>query len=126
MANLARTHGKLGKYTGGNELQIQAQQAQSTVFGGEHPDKIKTMSNVEQAQETQMLDARSTVPEEETDSIQVVLNPLAAAILPDTILKPGKKVSNLVKRISRFKSKITYSFLKKERLSNGGFAGTSS
>jgi hypothetical protein len=64
MIGLASTYYKLGKYTEGEKLQIQAQEAQSRVFGDEHSCKIKTMPNVEDAQDTQVLDARSTVPEE--------------------------------------------------------------
>ncbi|KIJ97535.1 hypothetical protein K443DRAFT_9810 [Laccaria amethystina LaAM-08-1] len=130
IANLAATCRNLGKHTGGEELQIQGQQAQSRALGGEHPDKTKTMSNVEQAQETQVLDGRSTVYEEETsNSIQVLLNPPGAAILPDTIINSEKKVhgpSNLAKRLSKFKSRITYLFHKKEHLDVGGFGGISS
>jgi hypothetical protein len=50
------------------------------------------MPNVKDAQDTEVLDARSTVPEEETfDSAQVVLNPTVQAVLPNTIINPDKK-----------------------------------
>jgi hypothetical protein len=53
---------------------------------------MKTMPNVKDAQDTQVLDARSTVPEEETlDLVQVVLNPQVQAVLPDTMFNPDTK-----------------------------------
>jgi len=92
MENLAAMYQNLGKYTEGEKLQIQAQEAQSQVFGGEYPHKIMTMPNVKDAQDTEVLDARSTIPEEETlDSVQVVLSPPVQTVLPDTIINPEKK-----------------------------------
>ena len=73
MTNPVATYRCLEKYNKGKRLQIQVQQVQNTLFGGEHSHKINTMSSVKVAQETQVLDARSTVYEEETShSILVV------------------------------------------------------
>jgi tetratricopeptide (TPR) repeat protein len=92
MRDLASTYYKLGKYTEGEKLQIQAQEAQSRVFGEDHSHKTKTTPNIEDAQDTQVFDARSTVPEEEiSDSVQLVLNPPVQAVLPDTVINPEKK-----------------------------------
>ena len=55
----------------------------------EHSHTIKTVPNVEDAQDIQVLDARST--EETLDSLQVVLNPPVQAVLPDTIINPETK-----------------------------------
>ena len=50
------------------------------------------MPNVKDAQGAQALNARSTVPEEETlDLVQLILTPPAQAVLPDTIIKPEKQ-----------------------------------
>ena len=62
----AATYKCLGKHTDGEKLHIQAQEVQSRVFEGEHSHKINTISKVEEVQETQVLDTRTTVPEEET------------------------------------------------------------
>ena len=73
-----------GKYTEREKLQIQAQEAQSRHFRGEHVHTIKTMSNVQEALESEVLNARSTVPEEEIPgSIQIDLNSPPLAVLPD-------------------------------------------
>ncbi|KIJ93719.1 hypothetical protein K443DRAFT_684247 [Laccaria amethystina LaAM-08-1] len=136
MGDLASTYYNLGKYTEGEKLQIQAQEAQSRVFGEEdsvtnhpHSHKMKTMPNVKDAQDTQVLDARSTVPEEETlDLVQVVLNPQVQAVLPDTMFNPDTKVhfsSKLAKRFSKIKFKIAHSFHKDKDLDDN-FAGPSS
>jgi len=92
MTNLAATYQNLGKYAEGQKLQIEAQEPQSRVFGGEHSHKIKTMPNAQDPHDTQVLDARITVPEEETlDSAQVILNPLVQAVVPDIMINPEKK-----------------------------------
>ena len=62
MGNLAATYVNLGKYSEGDKLQIQAQEAQSKAFVGEHSHQIKSMLSVEEAQ---VLNTRRTVPEEE-------------------------------------------------------------
>ena len=50
------------------------------------------MPKFEDALDTQVLDARSTVPEGDTShSVQVVLHPSVEAVLPDTIINPEKK-----------------------------------
>ena len=90
ISNIAATNHSLEKYTQAEKLEIQAQEAQRRVFGAVHSHKIKTMFNAKEAQETQVLHVRSTVPKEEMlASIQPVLNPLAA--LPDTTMNPGEK-----------------------------------
>ena len=66
MTNLVATYKCLEKHNKEKKLQVQVQQVQNTLFGRENSHKIKTMSSVEVAQETQVLDARSTVYEEET------------------------------------------------------------
>ena len=71
MMNLAATYKCLERYAEGEILQIQAQEAQSKFFAGEPFHKINTMSNVKESQESQVLGARS--------------------VLPDTIMNPGKK-----------------------------------
>ena len=92
MENLAATYYDLGKHREGEKLQIKAQEAQSHISGGEHSHNVMSMSNVEESQDTQVLDAWSMVSEEGiSDSIQVVLNPSAVAILPHTIINPKKK-----------------------------------
>jgi hypothetical protein len=92
MQNLAATYQKLGKYTEGEKLQIQAREVQSRVFEGQHFQKIKTMHNVKDAQNTQVLNARRTASEEATsDLVPVVLNPPVQAVLPDTIIILEKK-----------------------------------
>ena len=92
MENLAGTNQNLRKYIDGENPQVQAQEVQSIIFEGGHPKKIKPMPNLEDALDTQVLDARSTVPEENTShSVQVVLNPSVEAVLSDTIINPEKK-----------------------------------
>jgi hypothetical protein len=89
---LASTYYKLGKYTEGEKLQIQAQEAQSRVSAEEHSHKVKTVPNVEDAQDTQVYNSRSAVHEEKTsDLVQVVLNPPVQAVVPDTIINHEKK-----------------------------------
>ena len=80
------------KYIDDENPQVQAQEAQSIVSEGGHPKKIKPMPNLEDALDTQVLDARSTVPEGDTShSVQVVLYPSVEAVLPDTMINPEKK-----------------------------------
>ena len=63
MTNLAATYKCLGRHTEGEKLQIQAQEAQSRVFAGEHFHKIHTMYNVKECQESQVPDAWSILPD---------------------------------------------------------------
>ena len=55
MQHLATTYQKLAKYTEGEKLQIQAQEAQIKVSGGEYSHKIKTMPAAQDARRLKLL-----------------------------------------------------------------------
>jgi hypothetical protein len=89
MGNLPSTYYEHGKYTDAEKLVIQAQEVKSRVPEAESPYTIATVANVQEALETQFLNRRSTVSEEENlHSIQIVSNPPVEAVLPDTIINP--------------------------------------
>jgi tetratricopeptide (TPR) repeat protein len=75
MENLAATLRHLGKHTEAENLIIQAPKVKSRVPEAESLYTIATVAHAQEAQETQLLNAQSTIPEEEiSDSVQVVLN----------------------------------------------------
>ena len=91
MDDLAATLRYLGHYTEAEKLVIQAQEVKSKVPGAEYLYTI-VMANAQEAQETQLLDARITVPEQKiSDSLQVVLTPPTQAALPHAIMNSDKK-----------------------------------
>ncbi|KIJ93731.1 hypothetical protein K443DRAFT_12658 [Laccaria amethystina LaAM-08-1] len=129
LSQLAETYQNLGKYTEAEKLKIQGLDGRCRILGEEHSHAINTMPNVKDAQDTEVLDVWSTVPEEETfDSVQVVLNPPVRTVLSNAIINPDKKdkfSSKLAKRFSKFKSKIAHLFYKDKDLDDN-FAGPSS
>ncbi|KIJ99879.1 hypothetical protein K443DRAFT_8078 [Laccaria amethystina LaAM-08-1] len=128
MRNLEVTYRCLAKYTEAEKLRAQAYKIRNGVPKAESSNTITTLANVQEVQEIQVLDAGSTVPGEENVHLaQVVLNDPVQAVLPGTTMNPEKKVhslSKLVKRVSKFKSKIALSFHKKKDLDDD-FAGLS-
>ena len=83
MKNIAATYQKLGKYKEAEKLKTQAHELKRRVPESES-HMITTMSNVQESQEIQVLDAGSTVPgEENLNSTQVVLNHPVQAVLQD-------------------------------------------
>jgi tetratricopeptide (TPR) repeat protein len=139
MKNLAVTYRNLARHKEAEKLEIQAHELKGRVLGPEF-HTITTMANVQEAQEIQVLDAGSTVPDEENlQPIQVVLNHPVQADHPDTTTNSQKKcmyfsncclnpplifstsvhfLTKLTKRVSKVKSKIPHLFHKQKGLDN--------
>ena len=92
MGNLATTYKHLEKYTEAEKLKAQAHELMRRVPAAEFPHTITTMTNVQEAQEIQVVDAGSKVPDEENlQPTEVALNHPIQAVLPDTTMTPEKK-----------------------------------
>ena len=90
MTNLAITYRNLARYTEAEKLETQACELKSRVLGEE--SHMIANANVQKAQEIQVLNAGSTLPGEQTlNSMQVVFNHPAQAVLPDTTINTEKK-----------------------------------
>jgi hypothetical protein len=97
MENLAAIYRCLAKYTEADKLKTQAYELKNRVSGAESSHTI-TLTNVQEAQEIQALDAGSTVPAEENlHSTQVVLNNPVQAVLLGTTMNPEKKGMHFAK-----------------------------
>ncbi|KIK03908.1 hypothetical protein K443DRAFT_94159 [Laccaria amethystina LaAM-08-1] len=114
LGNLATTYYKLGKYTEAEELEMQVLDARCRIIGVEHPDTIHAMGNL-----AETYHKLGKYKEAEKLEMQV----LAAS---NRTLGMEDSGTNLAKRISKFKSRITHLFHKKEHFDNRGFVGTSS
>ena len=75
MGSLVLTYRSLGKYIEAEKLEAEFYEIMNRVPGAETPHTITAIANVQEAWGTQILDASSTVPNEENlDLTQVVLN----------------------------------------------------
>jgi len=92
MKNLAVTYRSLARFTEAEKLETEVHELKNRIPGAKSCHTINTVTNVQEAQEIQVLDAGRTVHgEENLHSTQVVLNHPVQAVLPDTTMNPEKK-----------------------------------
>ena len=77
-------------YSSGSQY-MEAEKLENQIPGAESPYTITTIANVQEVQDTQVLDAGSTVPgEENLELTQVVLNHPVQLVLSDITVNPEK------------------------------------
>jgi tetratricopeptide (TPR) repeat protein len=133
-ANLAVTYQNLGKYREAEKLGMQVLDARNRILGVEHPKTINARGNLAatyrnlgkyteaEKLEMQVLDARNIILGVEHSDTTQEWQFLDSSYTLLEVEHPGTNLSN---RISKFKSRITHLFHKKDHFDDRGFAGTS-